>query len=153
MSTVLLVGTLDTKGAEYAYVRERLRQRGVQTLVMDLGVLGEPPFAADVPGGLTALTDASGRWVFPITPPGVYSLVETQPSGFLDGHEQNADQNGPFTVVVGNDRFDNVALDSLPIRGLITDDCGWTLQHCAATMRFCSSPRNVPFAQWIISRR
>ena len=29
-------------------MRERLRQRGVQTLVMDLGVLGEPPFAPDV---------------------------------------------------------------------------------------------------------
>ena len=51
MPTVLLIGTLDTKGAEYAYVRERLRQRGVRTLVMDLGVLGEPPFAAGHPGG------------------------------------------------------------------------------------------------------
>ncbi|HWJ54940.1 MAG TPA: Tm-1-like ATP-binding domain-containing protein, partial [Vicinamibacterales bacterium] len=49
MPAVLLAGTLDTKGAEYAYVRERLRQRGVRTLVMDLGVLGEPPFAADIP--------------------------------------------------------------------------------------------------------
>ena len=49
MPTVLLVGTLDTKGAEYGYVRERLRQRGVRTLVMDLGVLDEAPFAADVP--------------------------------------------------------------------------------------------------------
>ena len=40
MPTVLLAGTLDTKGAEYAFVRERLKQRGVRTLVMDLGVLG-----------------------------------------------------------------------------------------------------------------
>jgi len=39
MPTVLLAGTLDTKGAEYGYVRDRLRQHGVQTLVMDLGVL------------------------------------------------------------------------------------------------------------------
>ena len=28
MPTVLLIGTLDTKGEEYAYVRDRLRQRG-----------------------------------------------------------------------------------------------------------------------------
>jgi uncharacterized protein (UPF0261 family) len=48
MPTVLLVGTLDTKGTEYAYVRDRLRQGGVSTLVMDLGVLGEPAFAADI---------------------------------------------------------------------------------------------------------
>ena len=54
MPTVLLAGTLDTKGAEYAFVRERLKQRGVRTLVMDLGVLGEPPFAADIPAAEVA---------------------------------------------------------------------------------------------------
>jgi uncharacterized protein (UPF0261 family) len=48
MPTVLLAGTLDTKGAEYAYVRDRIRQRGVDVLVMDLGILGEPPFPPDV---------------------------------------------------------------------------------------------------------
>jgi uncharacterized protein (UPF0261 family) len=36
--TVLLVGTLDTKGAEYAYLRERLRLHGVDTLLADVGV-------------------------------------------------------------------------------------------------------------------
>jgi uncharacterized protein (UPF0261 family) len=48
MRTVLLAGTLDTKGPEYGYVRDRLRARGLDVLVMDLGVLGEPPFAPDV---------------------------------------------------------------------------------------------------------
>jgi len=49
MPTILLAGTLDTKGAEYAYVRDRLRARGLAVLVMDLGVLGEPAFPADIP--------------------------------------------------------------------------------------------------------
>src|SRR5215471_8489696 len=49
MPTVLLAGTLDTKGAEYAYVRDRLRGHGVDVLVMDLGVLGDAPFAPDIP--------------------------------------------------------------------------------------------------------
>ena len=40
-STVLLLGTLDTKGAEYAYVRDRLTASGVATLVVDAGT-GEP---------------------------------------------------------------------------------------------------------------
>jgi uncharacterized protein (UPF0261 family) len=40
-STVLLLGTLDTKGVEYAYVRERLGAMGVATLVVDAGT-GEP---------------------------------------------------------------------------------------------------------------
>jgi uncharacterized protein (UPF0261 family) len=36
--TVLLVGTLDTKGAEYAYLRERLRLHGVDSILADVGV-------------------------------------------------------------------------------------------------------------------
>lgn len=46
--TVLLIGTLDTKGTEYQFVRDVIRARGHEVLVMDLGVLGEPPFPADV---------------------------------------------------------------------------------------------------------
>ena len=36
--TVLLVGTLDTKGAEYGYLRDRLRQHGVDAILADVGV-------------------------------------------------------------------------------------------------------------------
>ena len=36
---VLLIGTLDTKGTEIAFVRDRLRAAGVETLVMDASVL------------------------------------------------------------------------------------------------------------------
>src|SRR5262249_23525460 len=61
--------------------------------------------------------NANGLWEFPVLPPGVYSFVETQPAGFIDGREQNADPNPPLTVVVGNDRFDNVVLDPFPVRG------------------------------------
>jgi uncharacterized protein (UPF0261 family) len=39
---------LDTKGREYAFVRGRLRELAVEVLVVDVGVLGEPPFAPDV---------------------------------------------------------------------------------------------------------
>jgi uncharacterized protein (UPF0261 family) len=38
MTTVVLVGTLDTKGREYAFLRDRLRDAGVDTLVVDAGV-------------------------------------------------------------------------------------------------------------------
>ncbi len=46
--TVVLVGTLDTKGPEYAFVRDRLRDAGADVVVVDVGVLGEPSFAPDV---------------------------------------------------------------------------------------------------------
>jgi len=40
--TVLIIGTLDTKGAEIAYLRDRLQNLGLQTIVVDDGILGEP---------------------------------------------------------------------------------------------------------------
>jgi uncharacterized protein (UPF0261 family) len=48
MKTVLLIGTLDTKGTEYGFVRDLIRARDVNTLVMDLGTLEKPLFMADV---------------------------------------------------------------------------------------------------------
>ncbi|MDK3160710.1 Tm-1-like ATP-binding domain-containing protein [Kamptonema cortianum] len=41
MATVLLIGTLDTKGPETAYLRDRVRAFGCETLVLDSGILGE----------------------------------------------------------------------------------------------------------------
>ena len=47
--SVLLIGTLDTKGAEMAFVRDRLRLAGVPVTVLDAGVLGPPAFVPDIP--------------------------------------------------------------------------------------------------------
>ncbi len=41
MATVLLIGTLDTKGPETAYLRDRVIAYGCQALVLDSGILGE----------------------------------------------------------------------------------------------------------------
>ena len=45
---IALIGTLDTKGEEIAYVRERLAGLGVRPVVIDSGILGEPGTSADV---------------------------------------------------------------------------------------------------------
>src|SRR5690606_19272811 len=42
MPTILLIGTLDTKGPEIAYLRDRIRALGVEVVVADSGILGEP---------------------------------------------------------------------------------------------------------------
>lgn len=47
MSVYLLV-TLDTKGPEAAFVRDRLRALGVPVVVVDTGCLGTPAFTGDV---------------------------------------------------------------------------------------------------------
>jgi uncharacterized protein (UPF0261 family) len=68
--TVVLVGTLDTKGAEYKYLRDRLILGGVKTLLVDVGTL-DPPLvepdlsrrevAAEAGVDLDALTAARDR--------------------------------------------------------------------------------------------
>jgi uncharacterized protein (UPF0261 family) len=40
--TVILIGTLDTKGAEIGYLRDRLQALGLNTILVDSGILGEP---------------------------------------------------------------------------------------------------------------
>src|SRR6266511_3964900 len=45
---IALIGTLDTKGDEIAYVRDRLVALGTRPLVIDSGILGEPGIKADV---------------------------------------------------------------------------------------------------------
>lgn len=41
MATVLVIGTMDTKGPESAYLAERIRANGCDTLTLDSGILGE----------------------------------------------------------------------------------------------------------------
>ena len=69
MATVVLLGTLDTKGAEYGYLRDRLREQGVDVLVVDAGIF-EPQIDADIAhdevaaaagADLTVLRDAGDR--------------------------------------------------------------------------------------------
>ena len=52
---IALIGTLDTKGAEIAYVRDRLRALGARPIVIDTGILGAPlDCEPDVPAGAVA---------------------------------------------------------------------------------------------------
>lgn len=48
MKTIVIIGALDTKGAEVEFVRQQIEQRGHDTVVIDTGVLGEPKTRADV---------------------------------------------------------------------------------------------------------
>nr|WP_311132275.1 Tm-1-like ATP-binding domain-containing protein [Nonomuraea gerenzanensis]SBO93748.1 hypothetical protein BN4615_P3262 [Nonomuraea gerenzanensis] len=45
---VLLLGTLDTKGTEYAYVRDLVAAAGQEVVLLDAGVMGAPARSADV---------------------------------------------------------------------------------------------------------
>ncbi len=48
MSTIAVIGTLDSKGHEHAFVAELIRQRGHQALLIDLGTGDEPVIEPDI---------------------------------------------------------------------------------------------------------
>jgi len=45
---VAIIGTLDTKGAEFAYLKARIEAAGVDTLTIDVGVLADPAYPPEV---------------------------------------------------------------------------------------------------------
>src|SRR5947208_2621929 len=66
MPTVVLLGTLDTKGHEYAFLRERLLEHGVEVVVVDAGVHEPVGLEADIPrtevsSDVTRLAEAADR--------------------------------------------------------------------------------------------
>ncbi len=72
MATVVLVGTVDTKGEEYAWLRERLVEAGCDVLTVDVGTLGPDRAGGDGAGGdgaggdradVTAAEVARAAWV------------------------------------------------------------------------------------------
>ncbi|MFG2501683.1 Tm-1-like ATP-binding domain-containing protein [Streptomyces sp. NPDC048441] len=61
MATVVLVGTLDTKGEEYAWLRERLREYGSDVLLIDTGILPPPPQTPSADVSADAVARAAGH--------------------------------------------------------------------------------------------
>ncbi len=48
VATVVLLGTLDTKGVEYEYVRKHIQAEGCDTVLVDAGILGTPLTQPDI---------------------------------------------------------------------------------------------------------
>jgi uncharacterized protein (UPF0261 family) len=84
MATVVLAGTLDSKGAEYAFVRSRLREvHEINTIVIDVGILGEPEPSADISRGDVAA--AAGARIEDLVAAGDRgSAVETMARGLRE---------------------------------------------------------------------
>ena len=57
---ILVIGTLDTKGDEISYLRGRVEALGAEALVLDTGIMGEPPEGCDVDIGRAAVAGAAG---------------------------------------------------------------------------------------------
>ncbi|MCI0745781.1 MAG: Tm-1-like ATP-binding domain-containing protein [Verrucomicrobia subdivision 3 bacterium] len=48
MPTIAVLGTMDTKGEEHAFVADQIRQRGHKVLIIDTGTLEEPRLKPDI---------------------------------------------------------------------------------------------------------
>jgi uncharacterized protein (UPF0261 family) len=56
---VVIVGALDTKGEDFRFVRDLIRARGLETIVVDFGVLDDPPWHPDIPADEVARAGGS----------------------------------------------------------------------------------------------
>jgi uncharacterized protein (UPF0261 family) len=59
LKTVVLIGTLDTKGVEYEFARNRFQQAGLKTILINAGILGQSPIQSDVTNEQVALAGSS----------------------------------------------------------------------------------------------
>jgi uncharacterized protein (UPF0261 family) len=48
LKTVILIGTLDTKGVEYQFAKERFKKSGLNTILIDAGIIGQSLVKADI---------------------------------------------------------------------------------------------------------
>ena len=53
--TIAIIGALDTKGGEFAFLKNEIEKRGCRTFVINVGVLGEPLFEPQVSAEQVAL--------------------------------------------------------------------------------------------------
>ncbi len=58
MATIALIGALDTKGSDFAFVQQQIEARGHETLLINTGVMGEPTVDPDVDA--TTVADEGG---------------------------------------------------------------------------------------------
>ena len=56
--TAALIGALDTKGEEFAFVKAEIERRGHRVLVINVGVMGEPAWEGTAAPEVSATTVA-----------------------------------------------------------------------------------------------
>jgi len=57
--TIVIAGAFDTKGSEFAFVKDLIKAHDIKTLTIDIGVIGNPGFAPDIDNGEVAKAGGS----------------------------------------------------------------------------------------------
>lgn len=75
MKNVLIVGTFDTKGHEFQFIKELIEKRGLSTTTVNCGVIGEPLFVPDVTSEAVAIAGGSTLAELQNNMTGVWALM------------------------------------------------------------------------------
>jgi uncharacterized protein (UPF0261 family) len=113
--TVVLVGTLDTKGDEYAFLADRLRQAGVTPLLVDVGTQGPPRTTPDV--SRTEVATATGLDLTGVTDRGtaVQAMCEAVPLVVRRLYEEGRCQGVLAAGGSGGTSIATAAMRALPV--------------------------------------
>jgi len=57
--TIVIAGAFDTKGSEFAFVKDLINAHDIKTLTIDIGVIGNPGFTPDINNGEVAKAGGS----------------------------------------------------------------------------------------------
>ena len=57
--TIVIAGAFDTKGSEFAFVKDLIKAHDIKTLTIDIGVIGNPGFTPDIDNGEVAKAGGS----------------------------------------------------------------------------------------------
>ncbi len=77
---------------------------GVDIQIVSITTIGSPVTR-------TVRTNADGSYELVGLPPGVYRVVQTQPSGYIDGKDSLGRVNGQSRGAASNDVFSDIRLD------------------------------------------
>ena len=82
---VVIIGALDTKGMEFAFIKDLIEKEGIDTLVVDFGTMGDPDFEPEVKRAeVAAVPVGAGAVVGPAHPGMVGTRPERPATGLLD---------------------------------------------------------------------
>jgi uncharacterized protein (UPF0261 family) len=99
MTTVVLLGTLDTKGIEYEYLRQRVQESGCEVILIDAGIKSAPLTKPDITN--EALAKAVGADVAQLAAAGDRGVaVETMARG-ATAIVQNLFEQGRLHGILG----------------------------------------------------
>lgn len=116
MATILVIGALDTKGQEFQFLKEQIEARGHRPLVMDVGVLGEPPFSPEV--GRHQVVRSAGEELRRLVQAGARGRAVAAMARGAEATARDLHEKGAFDAVISTGGGAGTAVGTTAMRAL-----------------------------------